>query len=271
MEQKPYGWWLPLNASANNAGIDQLINIVHVFMAVLFVGWGVYLVYVLIRFRARPGHKAYAVHKHFRLPTWLEVGVAIIEVVLLVFLSSPIWYRVKKEFPAEKDSVLIRIVAEQFAWNIHYPGKDGKFGRTRPELVTSNNPVGLDREDPDGKDDITTINNLHVPTGKPVIVYLSSKDVIHSLGITVLRVKQDAIPGMTIPIWFEAAIPGQDFEISCAQLCGLGHYRMKGMLAIDTPEQYTTWMTEQEKELAAENAANAEPAPADTSNEGSPK
>ncbi len=274
MEQKPYGWWLPVNASANNAGIDQLINLIHVFMAILFVGWGIYLVYVLIRFRARPGHKAFAVHKHFRLPTWIEIGVAIIEVILLVFLSSPIWYRVKKDFPAEKDAVLIRIVAEQFSWNIHYPGQDGKFGRVRPELVSSSNPLGLDRDDPDGKDDITTINDLHVPTGKPVIVYLSSKDVIHSFSLPVLRVKQDVIPGMTIPIWFEAAKTGPDFEIACAQLCGLGHYRMRGMLSIDTPEQYAAWMADQEKQLAADNADSETPPTdgnADKANEGSSK
>lgn len=254
--QNPYGWWLPLDASVNGHSIDQLINVIHWFMAVLFIGWGIYLVYVLIRFRERPGHKATPEVKHFRLPTWLEVGVAIFEVFLLLFVSSPIWFKVKKEFPNQGEAEIVRVVAEQFAWNFHYPGKDGKFGRSRIELVDGTNPVGLDRNDPAGKDDIISVNQFHVPTGKPVIVYLSSKDVIHSFFLPVLRVKQDAIPGMTIPLWFEAKIPGQDFEVACAQLCGVSHARMRGYLHIDTPEEYAKWIDEQEKELLADNSSS---------------
>lgn len=264
MDQKPYGWWLPLDASVHGAGIDQLINIIHILIAALFVGWSIYLIYVLIRFRARPGHRAVAVEKHFRLPTWLEVAIALVEVLLLVFISSPVWFRVKNNFPAEKDSVVIRVVAEQYAWNIHYPGRDGKFGRVRPELVTANNPIGLDREDADAKDDLFTINDLHVPTGKPIIVQLSSKDVIHNFFLPVLRVKQDVIPGMTIPVWFEAVKTGKNFEIACAQLCGLGHYRMRGSLSIDTPEEFKTWIAQQEKELQDSSAPESEAAPEQT-------
>ena len=94
------------------------------------------------------------------------------------------------------------MVGEQFAWNIHYPGPDGKFGRTDIKLVSADNPLGLDRTDPNAKDDITTINQLNLPVDRPVLVHLSSKDVIHSFGLYEMRVKQDAIPGMNIPVWF---------------------------------------------------------------------
>jgi len=142
--------------------------------------------------------------------------------------------------------VVVRVVGEQFAWNVHYPGPDGKFGKTDVSLVSSENPLGLVSGDEAAKDDITTINQFHFPVGKKVLVYLTSKDVIHSFNLPVMRVKQDAIPGQTIPVWFEATGTGQ-FEIACAQLCGLGHYRMKGFFSIDTPDQYAAWLKEQSK------------------------
>ena len=247
--QSPYGWGLPLNISPHGGGVDQLIGILHWFGLVLFVGWGTYLVYCLIRFRARPGHQPLTATRHFRFPVILEVGVALFEVGLLVFLSVPLWAKVKNEFPEEKDSLVVRIVAEQFAWNIHYPGKDGKFGKTSLDLIDGINPLGLDRSDPDARDDIFTINNLHIPVNKKIIAHLSSKDVIHSFSLPVLRVKQDAIPGMEIPIWFEANQTGS-FEIACAQLCGNSHFRMRGALIIDSPDAYDAWMAEEERALA---------------------
>ena len=108
-------------------------------------------------------------------------------------------------------------------------------------MMGPGNPLGLDPSDSAAKDDIVAINQLHVPVGKPVIVHLNSKDVIHSFFLPVMRVKQDVIPGQTVSVWFEAAKTGK-FEIACAQLCGLGHYRMRGFFMIDTPEQFSTWM-----------------------------
>ncbi len=128
--------------------------------------------------------------------------MALIEIGLLIFYAIPAWATRVKAFPAESEAVVVRVVAEQFAWNVHYPGPDGKFGRTDIKLVSADNPLGLDRSDPNAKDDITTINQLNLPVDRPVLVHLSSKDVIHSFGLYEMRVKQDAIPGMTIPVWF---------------------------------------------------------------------
>ena len=126
----------------------------------------------------------------------LEVGVAVVEVVLLVFYAIPAWATRVSDFPAESEAVVVRVVAEQFAWNI------ALSGRRRPvrphatsSCVAADNPLGLDRTDPDAKDDITTINQLNLPVDRPVLVHLSSKDVIHSFGLFEMRVKQDAIPG----------------------------------------------------------------------------
>lgn len=256
----PYGWWLPINISAHGHRIDQLINVLHWFMAVLFVGWGLFMLYCLVRFRARPGHKATPVTQHFKLPTYLEVGVALFEVVLLLFVSYPIWAQVKNEMPKEEDAIVVRITAEQFAWTMHYPGADGKFGRTDPSLIDaeSNNPVGLDRQnDPNAADDILSVNMLHFPVNKPVKAFLTSKDVIHSFAIPVMRVKQDAIPGTVIPMWFEANQTGQ-YDIMCAQLCGVGHTTMRGRISVDTEEEYKAWLAEEAALLTGAAPAEGE-------------
>lgn len=236
-----YGWGLPFDASIHGAEIDRLIYVIHFFMAILFVGWLSFLVIALIQFRARSGHKAQYQPHHFKAHTYLEIGIAIFELILLVGFSFPIISQFKNQKPNPAESLEVRVVAEQFAWNVHYPGADRKFGKTSPKWVQASNPLGLDKEDPQAKDDITTINLLNIPVNKPVIVYLSSKDVIHSFFLPVMRVKQDAIPGQSIPVWFQAKETGK-FEIACAQLCGLGHYRMRGFFNIYSNQEFDQWL-----------------------------
>ena len=157
-------------------------------------------------------------------------------------------------------------MAQQFAWNIHYPGADGKFGQTKVKLVDEEiNPLGLDRSGY-GADDITTINQLHLPVDKMVKIYLSSKDVIHGFALPEMRVKQDAIPGMQIPIYFTPTMTSDEFlkeiedtkrkgmgyEIACAQLCGNSHYRMKGYMTIHSDENYEKWLSEEAEYLEDE-------------------
>lgn len=245
MDKFEYGWWLPAQISTHGDQIDNIITILHWFMALLFVGWGAFLVYTLIRFRARPGQVADYEGVKTHASSYLEGAIALVEVIILVGLSIPVWAEVKANPPsAEEADLEVRVVGEQFAWNIHYPGVDGKFGRTKVELVDGSNPLGIDYDDPAAKDDVTTINQFHFPVGKKVLLNLSSKDVIHSFWLPIMRVKQDAIPGMTVPLWFEARETGEA-EIACEQLCGLGHYRMKGFFSVDTDEEFGEWMEEQ--------------------------
>ena len=159
--QKDYGFGFPVDISTHGYEIDRLINLVHIFMAILFIGWFVFFVYALFRFRARPGHKPATQTPHFKLPTYLEIAVALTEAMLLVVFSIPLWYHIKKDFPPKERSLEVRIVAEQFAWNIHYAGRDGVFGRTDPKLMNASNPLGLDPSDPAGRDDIK-IGRAHV-------------------------------------------------------------------------------------------------------------
>ena len=201
-----YHWWFPLDASAHGNQIDRLIVLTHWFMAALFVGWGVYFIYCLARFRSRPGHQPTTQLPKAKASKYAEVVVVLVEAVLLLGFSIPIWARVRgaSHAPNPADALVVRVVAEQFAWNFHYPGKDGIFGQTDTTLISTENSIGLDPDDGAAKDDIVTINEMHVPVERDVLVHLTSKDVIHSFGVPLLRVKQDVIPGISSPIWFRA-------------------------------------------------------------------
>jgi cytochrome c oxidase subunit 2 len=207
---------------------------------------------VLIRFRRGANPRASYTGAKGKLAKSTEVGVAIVEFVLLLGFAIPAWAVRVRQFPSENEATVVRVIGEQFAWNVQYPGRDGKFGRTDIKLVSPDNPIGLDRTDPNAKDDITTINQLNLPVDRPVLVHLSSKDVVHSFGLYEMRVKQDAVPGMQIPVWFTPTRIGE-YEITCSQLCGLGHFRMRGFVTIQSAADYGTWMADQEKELRSGN------------------
>jgi cytochrome c oxidase subunit 2 len=239
---------LPVAASTHAGEIDEMIALVHWLMAILFVGWGLFFVYVLFRFRKGANPKASYTGAKGKISKGTEVAVAIVEVILLVFYAIPAWAKRVKALPSDSEAVVVRVVAHQFAWEIQYPGPDGKFGRTDVNLVAADNPLGLDRRDPAAKDDVTTINQLNLPVDRPVLVHLSSQDVIHSFGLYEMRIKQDAIPGMSIPVWFIPNRVGQ-YEIACSQLCGLGHFRMRGFVTIQSAADYQKWFDDQEKEL----------------------
>jgi cytochrome c oxidase subunit 2 len=239
---------LPVAASEHAGEIDHMISLVHWLMLLMFVGWGVFFIYVLFRFRQKANPRADYVGAKGKLSKGIEIAIVVAEVILLVGYAIPAWARRVNQFPAENEATVVRVIAEQFAWNIHYPGGDGRFGRTDINRVSSENPIGLDRTDPNAKDDITTINQLTLPVDRPVLVHLSSKDVIHSFGLFEMRVKQDAVPGLDIPVWF---VPNRigDYEIACSQLCGLGHYRMRGFINIKSDADYRAFLAEEAKLL----------------------
>jgi cytochrome c oxidase subunit II len=251
---------LPPLAAVHGGQIDSLIGWTHIFMLVLFVGWGGFFAWALIRFRRSRNPVANYTGVTSHTSSYLEVAVFVVEVVLLVGFSIPIWAARVDRMPSESEALVVYVTGEQFAWNVHYPGPDRKFGRTDLKLLDlQSNPLGVDRSDPAAKDDVTTLNQLYLPVNKPVIVRLRSKDVIHSFGVPEFRVKQDAIPGLTIPIWFIPNVTTAEmrtrtgnaefqYEIACAQLCGLGHARMRGFVTIQTAEEFQKWMDEKVKE-----------------------
>ncbi len=257
---------LPMNSSEHGILIDSVLGWVHWLMFILFAGWGLYLIIALIRFnrKANPNANYKGVQSHFS--QYAEIGVIVFEAFLLIGLSIPLWSQLKTQVP-DSGVVEVRVVAQQFAWNIHYPGVDGIFGDSDIGLVDEEtNPIGLDRNGA-GADDIVTINQLHLPVNKMAKIYLSSKDVIHSFALPEMRVKQDAVPGMTIPIYFTPTMTSKEFlaeiagtgregkgyEIACAQLCGNSHYRMRGFLTVETEDEYNAWLDEEAEYLEEED------------------
>lgn len=249
--------FFPPGASEHAGRIDQMVDLVHVLMLLLFVGWGIFFAYVLLRFNQARNPKASYIGSKSKVNTWLEIGIAGFEAVLLIGFSIPLWAERVNEVPPEGEATVVRVVAQQFAWNVWYPGADGVFGKADVNLVDEEtNPLGLDRSDPAAKDDITTINQLHLPVDKPAVIHISSKDVIHSFNLPNMRIKQDAVPGLTIPVWFVPTITTEQmrqqlgdedfvYEIACAQLCGNSHYSMRGFLTVHTQEGFDAWLEEE--------------------------
>ena len=263
-----FGGLMPELASEHGARLDHVNDLVHLLMFVMFILWTALFIYMLFRFRAGRQKKAEYDGIKTKASTWAEVGVIVSEVILLIGFSIPLYSERVAELPPEDQAVHVRVVGEQFAWNVHYPGPDGQFGRTAADLVdVETNPLGLDSDDPASADDVSTINQLYLPVNKPVLIQLSTKDVIHSFYLPEMRVKQDAIPGVSFPVWFEPTVTTAEmrerkgdetfsYEIGCAQLCGLGHYRMRGFMTIQTQEEFDAWMAEQQELLQSQEGGD---------------
>lgn len=234
-------------AAEGNKGIDNLINVMHVFMAIIFVGWGIFFVYCLVKFRQRSDHRANPIPIKAKASKYSEVVVALFEAAVLVGFSVPIWRTARGEPPKPEDNPFrVRVVGEQFAWNFQYPGADGKFGKIDPSQVnTATNVLGLDHGDTASADDVVS-GELHIPVNRPIFIEITAKDVIHSFFLPVMRVKQDAIPGMRIPVWFTPTLEG-NFEVACAQLCGNNHYSMRAVMYVQSQQKVDAWMAEKLK------------------------
>jgi cytochrome c oxidase subunit II len=233
---------LPVLASEHGKDVDNLIIYVHYLMIALFVGWLAYFVYTLFRFRQSRNPKADYVGVKSHASNWVEGIVILVEAVLLIAFAIPLWAKAVDKFPTEDKATVIQIVAQQFDWNVRYAGKDGVFGKQSMQWVSPTNPFGVDPNDPAGKDDVSDTTQIHVPVNKEVIAKISSKDVIHSFKIIAMRVTQDAIPGMRIPVHFKPTAVGR-YQINCAQLCGNSHANMsRGMLIVETQEEFDKWL-----------------------------
>lgn len=236
---------LPIAASTYAKDIDFGIYLIHWAMIAIFVLWGIFFAYLLVRYRRRDGVAAEPEKPHSVVKSLMpDIIVMVFEIALILFYAIPVWSRIKINFPGAEEANVIHVVAEQFAWNVHYPGADGKFGRRDPALIHFSNPLGLDREDPAAQDDVAGANEIRMPLGKPTLINLTSKDVIHSFFVPEFRIKQDALPGMVIPVWVTPSMTGT-FEISCAQLCGFAHSIMRADVIVQTPEEHQQWLAGQ--------------------------
>lgn len=232
------------NSSEHGFAVDSMLEMCHWFMLALFIGWSGFFLLAVTRYRKSKHPKAsyHGVTSHYS--THAEATVVFIEAVLLIGLAFPIWAKRVLDLPPEGSDVMrIRAIAEQYAWNFHYPGKDGVFGDQSSAFVTASNPLGLDPASEASKDDFVSKNEIHIINQRPVVVEVSSKDVIHGFAIPHMRVSQDAIPGTKVPLWFRPIREGK-FEIVCAQLCGGGHYAMRSHLIVESAEKFNAFAKE---------------------------
>lgn len=219
--------WLPVAASEHARLLDSVLLSVHAHMFIIFAGWIALFILALIKFRRGANPEPRQTGMRGAIPAIAIAAVIAGDVFILATQALPAWSARNAPPPAGAQPVEVRVIAEQFAWNIHYPGLDGVFGRTDPALVSAANPIGIDRTDTSAADDVGMLNVLVLPVDRTVVVRLTSRDVIHSFTLNEMRVKQDATPGMFARTWFTPTVLG-NWEIACSQLCGLGHYRMRG-------------------------------------------
>ena len=238
----------PELVSQDGGDIDGLVIAVHLLMLVLFVGWIIYYFVALWKFRASNNPKAdYKGVKTKTITNSIEGAVIVAELVLVV-VATYFWnFYVNKTDDFSEDKV-IRVTAEQFAWSARYPGADGKLGAQSKTLVSAANPFGIDKADPYSEDDVEVLkSDIVIPmkknkdgTSKSITIDLASKDVIHCFKVLPLRVCQDVIPGMRIPIHFKPTKVGR-YQVTCAQLCGDGHARMKGAVKVVDEAEWDEW------------------------------
>ena len=234
-------WWPPELVSIHGAEIDEQMVVTLVISGIVFFLAQLGLGYLIWKYRARGTERALYWHENPKLEmTWTLVTAIVF--VGLGIRGNLVWANYFLA-DAPPGALTIELTAQQFAWNIRYAGPDGQFGRTNPVLINdaNGNFLGLDPKDAAARDDITTQNIMAVPVNKPVRVILRSKDVTHSFFVPQMRVKQDAVPGMAIRVHFTATKPGE-YEIACAELCGMQHYKMRGRLLVMSDDEYERWL-----------------------------
>lgn len=236
-------WWFPPAITDIGHEIDDQFSRTLLITGIVFVAAQFGLAYAVYRFRDH-GQKA----SYFEGNNTMEIVWTLATVVLFVGLglyARNAWAQVHFT-DASPSAFPIEVTGQQFVWNFRYAGPDGKFGRTKPELVSAStgNPIGLDPTDPSSKDDIVS-PVIAVPEGREVDLILRSQDVTHSFFVRELRLKQDAVPGMEIHMHFTANDPGT-YDLVCAELCGLGHYRMHTTLTVMPETDFEKWLKDQE-------------------------
>lgn len=245
-------YWAPPTVTVGGEKIDTLLNFIFGLTLAAFVLTQAVYIFYLVRYRRRPGRKAHYSHGNNTMEFWWTIIPTAIFLLLAVW-SNRVWFDLTKSTPPS-DAVTVDIVGYQFGWDLRYAGADGQLGTADVRKISLENKFGVDASDPAAKDDFSS-TELVIPVGKPVHVFLRSRDVIHSFYVPQFRLYQDAVPGRTIKwVWFQTTRTGE-FELACSQLCGTGHYNMKAKIRVVSQKDYDKWYAEKVAATGAGSSA----------------
>ena len=245
-------------ASSEGQSIDKMMWITIIITGVVFFITQILLFWFSFRYQESDKRKAfYYPHNNNLEIIWTSVPA--ITLTILVVFGLKYWFKFTGDAP--KNSQLIEITGHQFAWEIRYPGRDGILGRKNYKLTdpAKNNPLGVDWADEASHDDIHVTTTMHVVVNRPVKLVINSQDVIHDVGLPQFRLKMDAVPGTPTTMWFtpiytteqmkkRTGDPDFVYEIACDQLCGIGHFTMRGVIVVETQQEFNAWMIKQRPE-----------------------
>lgn len=246
------------NYAEHGGKVDHMIEVVHYLMLVLFVGWTTFFFICLWKFRASKSPRASYQGVKNHVSSHMEIGVVIVEAVLLLGFAFPLWAERVDSFDEvqAQNPVRVRCIGYQYGWKYHYPGEDGIFGRIDRTLASETGDPCVDPTDPNGYDDFV-VSSLKIPVGRPAILQVTSTDVIHNYSIVPMRIQQDAMPSRDIPMWFT---PEREMEtyVICGQLCGEGHAQMRGLMEVVSQKSYREWAVQRSEAAAKDNAPEAD-------------
>jgi cytochrome c oxidase subunit 2 len=232
-------WWTPI--ASNWRYIDNTLIITFWITGAVFVAVVLFMAYCVFRFRHREGRQAVYEPENRHLEGWLTLVTAV-GVAAMLTPGLFVW---KQFVTVPQEATDIEVVGQQWQWSFRLPGPDGRLGTSDTRNISSDNPLGLNRSDPNGRDDVVIEGGeLHIPVGKPVKVMLRSIDVIHDFYVPEFRAKMDMIPGSVTYYWFTPTRAGT-FEVLCAELCGIAHSQMRSKVVVDEEKDYHAWLDKQ--------------------------
>ncbi|MGH9862917.1 MAG: cytochrome c oxidase subunit II [Candidatus Acidiferrales bacterium] len=235
-------WWFPESVSPLGQSIDQQFTRTLWITGLVFLLSQLGLAFALVRYRDRGGRAHYSHGNNTLEALWTAATLILFVGLGIAAENAWVTYHAQAAAP---NALVVEITGQQFQWNFRYPGPDGQFGRIAPEYINdgAGNFVGLDPNDPAAKDDLV-VPTMAVPVNREVVVLLKAKDVTHSFFVRELRFKQDTVPGLVIRMHFMATKVGE-YEVTCAELCGLGHHRMRTVLKVLEPAEYERWLVKE--------------------------
>lgn len=248
-------WWATPLAS-NWKQMDDTLTITLVITGIFFVVINLFVGYVVWRYRHREGHRAVYEPENSKLELWLIGGTTLGIIALL----APGLFVYAEYLQPPREAMVMEVVGQQWQWAFRFPGKSGKLGTSDPRYVSATNPMGLNPEDPRGQDNIVIIGpEVHLPLNRPIKVLLRSKDVLHDFYVPPFRARMNMVPGMVTSFWFTPTQAGR-YDILCAQLCGVGHYNMRGHVVVEDQAAFDAWLAKQPTFALTQTRA-AQPAP----------